>query len=96
MRLMGVRVISLRTCAGRNLKDFAHRDEFIEGVIDGRDRDLRETLLREKVYSLSAEVDVFALENLHDGAPLGRHPPFTYSKSLKKVVDRSLPCPCVI
>ena len=83
-----VRVVALRPCPGGHLDHLAHRDELVQGVVDGREAYLGKQLVSATVDRVRAQVDVLAVEHLGDDAALGRDPPLSLSKPLQKIADR--------
>jgi hypothetical protein len=51
-------------------KDFAHRYEFIQRVIDSRDRNLRTLVASESKDRFSAQMNVFAHQDASDRSSL--------------------------
>lgn len=72
---VGVRVVATRPGGSWDLEHLAHRDEFVQGVVDRGKADLGQAFLGATVHGLGGEVDVLTVEHLGDDAPLGREPP---------------------
>ncbi len=65
-----VGVIALRTLSNLHEAQLAHRNEFIQGVVDGRPADLGQPFLRAFVNLFRSEMHVLTGEHLGNGSAL--------------------------
>lgn len=84
---LSVRVVAFRAAGARDLEYLAHRDELIQGVVNRREADLGQSVLRAAMDRLGREVEVLAVEHLGHGAALGSYSPLPLSESFQEITD---------
>ena len=67
---VGVRVVALGAAVGGDLHDLAEHHQLAQGVVDGRPGDLGQPFGRADVHFVGRQMDVVAVEDLRDDAPL--------------------------